>query len=127
MTQPKSSSSYPPEFFAFFEKASETSVTLELESSKEATTLRAKMYACRLALRRENHPLARVADNVEIVKRENLLVGRPAGLKFASAFERAGIKLESEDEPEKTPPKREPREPDGGSETDDLIRKTFGD
>lgn len=124
MTQPKSSTSYPLEFFDFFDAASEREVALELDSRKAAQALRAKLYAFRSALRKEDHPARRAADNVEIVLRDSTLLGRPAGTQFKSVFAKAGITSadlpRDEPEPKKPPPSSEEK-----NETDDTLSKFY--
>lgn len=89
---------FPPEFVELFTAASQCERVIDLETPDDATRLRYRLNDFRRKLRKSNHPIAVIADNVEIClnrigdePRARRLIARPRDMKTLQALHAAGI------------------------------------
>jgi hypothetical protein len=89
---------FPPEFVDLFRRGSEGEVTIDFETADDAARLRYRLNDFRKQLRRKNHPLAIIAENVEIClnrigeeSKPRRLIARPRDMKTLEALRKAGV------------------------------------
>jgi len=122
---------FAPEALEFYRTASTKPIRLEFKLERSAIRARQRLYDLRKALRREDHHLVAVAEQVQLRVVEGddgqwFLEGRPADTEesgLVGALRAAGIRLPSADEAEATEP------PESGTAPDlmERFRKEHGE
>lgn len=78
-------SSYAPELFDIFRKASVEKFELSLVDARQAMSLRYRLNKLRVEMRKEKHFMLEVAENVSFIiekERPNVLICGPADLSY---------------------------------------------
>ena len=90
---------YDRRMIVFMKKATQTTISMELDSPGEAVHLRQQMYRARKLMRDMDHPESPLIEGMQLTiveplspEDKTLLVGTPISNKWDKAFNNAGIK-----------------------------------
>lgn len=81
--------SYAPALLDIFKLASEKEFVFNCKTNKAALALRARLHALRRDMRKEQHWLTPVAENVKISVRDSKIIARPADNEIVQDLEAA--------------------------------------
>ncbi|NIS77775.1 MAG: hypothetical protein GTO00_09215 [Deltaproteobacteria bacterium] len=87
---------FAPQMLELFRQASASPVEVPLRDYKQAVRFRFRMYQLRKEMRKEQHPLLPIAEQVQIKLLDNIALCCPVDNQFADALKGAGIEAPDE-------------------------------